>query len=53
MNETYYFATIIQHDISIGRKDKKRKTIKFSDDTQSRYKERRVEILECGADNSI
>lgn len=52
MNETHYFATIIQHDISIGRKDKKRKT-KFSDDTQSRYKERRVEILECGADNSI
>lgn len=53
MNETYCFATIIQHDISIGRRDKKQKTIKFSDDTQSRYKERRVEILECGANNSI
>lgn len=53
MNETYCFATIIQHDISIGRRDKKQKTIKFSDDTQSRYKERRVEILECGADDSI
>ena len=49
----HYFATIIQHDISIGRKNKKRKTITFSDDTQSRNKERRVEILECGADNSI